>query len=322
MRSVSFEGRRSLRHSVNFFIVMISCLLIASCSTTGSLATKPMKSRTLKAKIARLFSTPTYSIHNLDKIKLEKRNNVDRIYIRKNDGNEYGIHNAVVDEVEKRLTKNGIKLVRDVNNANFILNIKILSVVTDIDYSMANELRNALTIAGMYSPFTFDNNNSPHISAFKIGDVSKNKTTSFRTRRGYLPSVIYTIGGAGVGFSIGFLLAGTTAPIAIGLASGVLLGGTTYYAYNTFRRVGVVVIYEIEIEERSDKTLQHARKTLLKSSANISEESFYTYSDNWKTYVSKNVAMAIGSRVLIDDMLCGLCPLIEENVLDLFEKNK
>lgn len=318
-----FLPKRNHVHSLfSFpFILLPSCLLFTSCATTTNINKRPTKSNTFKAKIARFFSTPTYSIHNLDKIKLEKRNNINRIYIRKNTGNEYGIYDDVIDSIKERLKNDNIELVDSVDKANFILNIKILSVATDIDYNAANTLRNTLTFADANVSFVFDNNNSPHISALKIDNITKN-TTGFSGRKTMLPSVIYTMASSGVGFATGFLLAGTTAPITIGLASAVFLGGTTLYTYNTFKRVGVIVTYEIEIEERSDKAIQYNKKILLKSSANISEESFYTYNNNWRSYISKNIVVAIGSRVLIDDMLTNICSLVKENILDIFEKKQ
>ena len=271
-------------------------------------------SSTSCSHIAKVCSKPTYSIKSGDRIELTNFNKNSIIYIQKIANNEYGLQQEVVNSVKKELKNNNVKTTEYPENATHILGLNILNISVDIDYETANLIKNTLATNEIFPYYIFDNGNSPHINN---NFQPQTKETKRYTRR-MLPSVLYTMVGSTIGFTTGFLVAGSFSPIVIGLAGAIIVGGTTFFTYNTFRKSGVIVSYEITIKEKINQQIKHSIKALAKKSSNITDEVFYDYKDNWNTYSSKNVIIAIGSRALNEYMVSKTIPMITGSVLQHF----
>jgi len=265
------------------------------------------------APIARLFTIPTYSSHSYDKIQLHNKIISGNVYIKNSTSDSYGIYKQVIEEVEKNLKEKNIKIVNDISKANYILSLNIRNISIDVDYDFANSMRNSLLSNEINPDFLFDNNNAPHINSAIINSFNQKGVKQSYKR--LLPTTLYTLIGAGTGFAVGYLAVGSFYPIAFGFLGAVVIGGATYFVYNSFRKTGVIVSYDILIEEKMDRNLPHNRKSLTKASSNMADEVYYSYSDKWNPYSSKNVVIAIGSRALLQDMVENVCPIITENIV-------
>ena len=266
--------------------------------------------------IARTFSTPTYSLHSNDKIQLDNKNYTGNVFIKKGSNDVYGIQQSLFADIKKKMEQNNINVVSNIDNADYILSVKMRDISVDIDLQFAEYMRNALLAKETNYPYIFDNNNTPHIDN---GAINFKQTTKKTTYRRFLPATLYTMLGGGLGFTIGFIAAGSTAPFAFGICGAFAVGSLTYLAYNTFRKAGVIISYDIIVEQRNEQTLKHNRKTLTKKSSNSSDETYYTYNDKWNTLTSKNIVIAIGSRALRSDMIKNITPMIADNVVEIFQ---
>ena len=268
------------------------------------------------AGIANLFSTPTYFSHSADKIQFSNNSGTGNVFIKQQQNDTYGIYDNVIKDVKMKLKNNNINIVNNINQADYVLSINIKNVAIDVDYNFANKMKNALLANDVGHPYVFDNNNSPHANNEIIKSFdNQNKIRSFNR---FIPSTLYTLLGSGIGFAGGFILAGSTAPFAFAVGGGVVVGGLTYILYNKFRTAGVVVSYEIIIDEKMATSINHNRKTIIKKSSNSSDETFYTYSNRWNTLTSKNIAIALGSRALMKQMTNNICPIIANSIVDIF----
>ena len=179
-------------------------------------------------------------------------------------------------------------------------------------------MRNSLLLNDTQSEYIFDSNNSPHINKTNPIFISENKQKLGRNWKMPVPSVLYTMLGAGTGFYLGFLCAGSFSPFAIGAITGVAFGTATYMLYNSFRRTGVIVIYDIEIDEKKNEVFLHSKKIISKAASNISDESYYSYKNNYLNYVSKYVIIGIGSRALQQEMKEEIKHKISNSMVDTF----
>ncbi len=270
--------------------------------------------------IARLCSTPTYSVQNGDKISLSNFNKNSVVYIQETNDDEYKLSKKVMEDAKKKLIDNGINITRDERIATHILSLNIKNIAVDIDFDTANTIKNSIITAGVAPSYIFDNGNSPHINSDfnQKGSNSQN----YKNRRRILPSVVFTSAGAAVGFVGGFLLSGSLSPMLIGFGGAVLLGGTTYFLYETFRNVGIIVSYEISIKEKINHQIKHSIKALSKKSQNIADEVFYDYHDNWSENISKSSIVAIGSRALKEYMILQMVPIISSSISRHFPSDK
>ena len=272
------------------------------------------------AKITSYISTPTYSLHNYGKIEIEKNKKLNNVYIKKSTNDMYNISNRVIKDIENELKKNDVKIVKKVENADYILDFNIKNISTDIDYNFANNLRNSLLIGEANASFEFSSDNSPHIYNNNVKNISSNNDVFFK-RKSLSSPTLYTIIGASSGFILGYFLAGAVAPIAIGFGSAILFGGITYYMYSTFRRVGVIITYEVVLKEKINHQINHNRKILYRTSTNSSDEVFYSFKDNWISYNVKDIAISVGSRVLTNDMIENSYKLISQDILKTLNLN-
>ena len=268
------------------------------------------------APIARLLSTPTYSLHNSDKIYLNDENKIKNIFIKKSP-NKNIAQSDIANDIETRLKNNGIKVVSDVNSANYVLSVNIKNIATDIDYNFANSMRNTLLSKEINSSYIFDANNMPHINTGNVVSLTDKNNKIMHKR--LLPHALYSLLGSSVGFTLGFTLAGSNAPFAFGILTAIAVGGATFITYDYFRKVGVIISYDIVIDERNEKTLDHSRKVLTKKSSNSSDETYYSYKNNWNTMTSNGITIAIGSRALIQDMKKKSHQIIVDNVTEIFK---
>ena len=291
-----------MRNKIISIILFSLFIFTSSCST-----------------IAKTFSTPTYSIHSIDKIKLEKKsNNQKRIFIVENSNSSDNFYKDIIVETKKQFSqKENINIVDNPNKADYVINLKIRNIATDVDYDVANNIRNSLLLSDTQSEYIFDNNNSPHINKPNQILVSGQQPKFGRNWRMAVPSVLYTTIGAGAGFYLGFLFAGSFSPLAIGTITGIAFGTTTYLLYNTFKRTGVIITYDIEIDEKKDKVLSHNKKIISKVSSNMSDELYYSYSDNYLNYISKYIIIGIGSRVLQKEIQQEIKHKISNSIVDV-----
>ena len=287
---------------MRFYLYCCLALLLSSC-----------------APIARIFSTPTYSLHSADKIQLDNKGKADNVFIKQSAGDNYGIQKEVLTDIEQRLKDNGINIVSNIDYADYVLSINLRNVSVDVDYEFASSMRNMLLAKETNYPYTFDGNNMPHIDN---GNIDFSQKTQKKTYKRILPATLYTMLGSGVGFTAGFVAAGSTAPFAFGIGGAVIVGGLTYITYDTFRKTGAIVSYDIIVEERNSQTLKHSRKVLVKKSSNSSDEIYYSYNDRWNTLTEKNVVIAIGSRALLKDMIKNICPMIAGSAVEIFSINR
>ena len=291
----------------HFLLFFLFIFPITSCST-----------------IAGIFSTPSYSIHSSDKIQIENsksniRKSYNKVYIRNNTSDTYKIGEKVVKNVKNSFIDSGINITNNIEDANYIVSVNIKDVIVDIDGDFARKIRNALAQNGLNPYYEFDKNNAPSITIDKIGDIKMDGKNMGLRGRSMVPSVLFPLLGAGVGFTAGYFIGASISPIGIGFAGAVLVGGVVHLLYQSFKEEGVIVIYEIVIEEKTNKWLNHNRKIINKTSANSSEDTFFSYSDQWVKYSSKNAVIAIGSRALRKKMIDNICPMISKNVSSVFE---
>ena len=289
------------------FIFLLLPFGLSSCST-----------------IAGIFNTPSYSIHSSDKIQLENsKNNIkhtyNKIYIRKNHTDIYGIGEKVAKKVQDYFLNSGVNVINNIEEANYILSVNIKDVIVDIDADFARKVRNTLVQNGLNPYYEFDKNNQPSITIDKLADIKSDGKNMGLRSRSMVPSVMFPLVGAGAGFTAGYFIGASFSPIGIGFAGALLVGGAVHILYQTFKEEGVIVIYEIVVEEKTNKWLNHNRKVVNKTSANSSEDTFLSYSDQWVKYSSKNAVIAVGSRALRSKMIDNICPMISKNVSSVFE---
>ena len=278
------------------------------------------------ASIAGLFNTPTYSTHSTEKIVLEQsRNNIkafyNNVYVKSGGYDSYSIQNNVIADVKNKLKKKGVNITDNIDEANYIVSVNIRNVVVDLDEKYTEMLRKSLVFQDTAPTYNFDGNNNPHLllnKMEKIGDRDNNGFSGLKGRN-MAPAVLYTLIGAGAGFTAGYFIGASISPIGIGMAGAFLLGGTTYWLYSSFKREGVIVIYDLVINEKTNKNVKYNKKMLNKTSGNSVEETYYSYNSNWLTYTSKNAVIALGSRALKEKMIEKICPIIADNVVGIFE---
>ena len=292
---------------IKLFVFAIFTAALSSCTTIGN-----------------IISTPSYSVHTADKIILEKnREPIKTVYLRQSTSSDEKIYSKVMNDLRKKLDADNIQVVDDINKTSHVLSINIRNVAYDVDADFANKSRKTLLNNDLNQSYSFDNSNSPHAVFNKFEGLKNENNSGFGgllRRRNVLPSTLFTLGGAGVGFYAGYLIAGSTAPVAFGVLGAIALGGTSYALYSSFKDVGVIITYDVMIEERVKRPQQHNRKLLVKTASNAAEETFYSYNDNWNKYVSKYAVIGIGSRALQKQMINKMCPMIAGSVVKLFEK--
>lgn len=278
------------------------------------------------ASIAGIFNTPTYSTHSTEKIVLEQSmNNIkafyNNVYVKSGGYDSYSIQNNVIADVKKKLKKKGVNITDNIDEANYIVSVNIRNVVVDLDEKYTERLRKALVFQDTSPTYNFDGNNNPHLllnKMEKIGDRDNNGFSGLKGRN-MAPAVLYTLIGAGAGFTAGYFIGASISPIGIGMAGAFLLGGTTYWLYSSFKREGIIVIYDLVINEKTNKNVKYNKKMLNKTSGNSVEEAYYSYNSNWLTYTSKNAVISLGSRALRERMMKRICPIIADNVVGIFE---
>ena len=299
----------NILHKISYRVFCISLLIL----TTTSCQT-----------IAGLFSTPSYSIHSSDKIQLEQSKNdirkpYNKIYIRNNNNDTYGIGEKVIKNIKNNFIENNINITNDITEANYILSINIKDIIVDIDADYARKIRTSLAQTNLNANYTFGQNNVPNITIEKLYDIKMNEKNMGLRGRSMVPSILFPLLGSGVGFTAGYLLGASISPIGMGLLGAVVIGGSVHILYQSFKEEGVIIIYDIVIEEKTNKWLNHSRKIINKTSANSSEDTFFSYSDQWVKYSSKNAVIAVGSRALRNKMIDEMCPIISQNISSVFE---
>ena len=277
-------------------------------------------SLTTCANVARLFTTPKYYSHTSDGIKFEKNTKLHNVYIKKNSNDYYNVYGLVIADVEKGLRDKNISIVDNVNQANYILSINIKDIAVDVDYDIANEFKNQLLLSDLNPAYTFDDkSNNPAVSNHKL-----NVTNSYQGHPMYgsrynrfVPSALYSLLGTGFGFGVGYFCAGTLPPLLIGMTAGAVVGISTYMLYDNFRKVGVIITYDISVDEGVSASILHSRKTLSKVASNTSDEVFYSFRNNWQNYIANGSVISIGSRALMYDMLYNSAKMIANNIISI-----
>ncbi len=273
-------------------------------------------SLTCCAPIARMVSTPTYSQHNDERICLDYKNNVGSFFIKKGLSKE-SLQTKITNDIELKLKKAGANIVSDINNADYILSVNIRNISSGLDYQFANKMRNVLLSKEANFSYIFDNNNSPHVNNGSITPFfDKGSKTMYRR---LFPSTLYSLLGGSAGFAVGYMLAGANMPFMFGLCGALATGGLTYVVYNYFHKIGIIVSYEITIDEKRAQSLNHNRKILTKKSSNSTDETYYSYTNNWNSMISKNIIIGIGSKALTKDMMEKIHLMIVDDVIDVFK---
>ena len=265
--------------------------------------------------ITRSLSTPTYSIHAPSKIQLNNTNASPNIYIKPNTNDIHNVYQHATEQLIEELQRKNINIVNNINKANYILSLHIKNIAMDVNYNFAKAMRRSLASEGAGLPYTFDTNNTPHVSNHTF--TPNNSSFETQRRRLTTPTVI-TLAGGSIGFAAGFLLASSISPLIIGTAGAVTLGTLSYLTYNTFRHVGIIVTYEVIINEQNSQAIKHSRKTLVKKSSNSSDETYYSYQDSWNELTTQETIIATGSRMLTKDMMSNICNIISRNVANIF----
>ena len=293
------------KHNVIYYISIVSLLfLLSSCSTIG-----------------RFFSAPSYSHHIIYDIKLNNKidNNTYKVFLKKSD-DIYGIYDKVISEVNNGFTSNGIQVVDKQENADYIIGFKILSIDTDVDGSVSKSIRNEFLHSQIISDYAFDKQNSPYIFSSNIdGKLSKNYTTTKTSFYRKSMPALYTSIGATSGFLLGYFLF-PAYPVVIGFVGAVLLGSLSYSIYSSFKDIGIVIVYEISVSERKNKNtpMFYKRKMVIRTSENSSDESYFEYKDSYDLFLSKQAVIGIGSKILKNDMINEMCPVISNSILSIF----
>ena len=291
------------KHNVIYYIHVVSLLfLLSSCSTIG-----------------RFFSAPSYSHHIIDDIKLNNKINKNnyKVFLKKSN-DIYGIYDKVISEVNDGFTSNGIQVVDNQETADYIIGFKILSIDTDVDGSVSKNIRDEFLHSQIVSNYAFDKQNSPYIFSSSIdGKLSKNYTTNKTFYKKSVPA-LYTSIGATSGFLLGYFLF-PAYPVVIGITGAIFLGSLSYSIYSYFKDIGVVIVYEISVGERKNKNAKlYKRKMVIRTSENSSDESYYEYKDSYDLFLSKQAVIGIGPKILKNDMVNEICPVISNSILSIF----
>ncbi len=270
--------------------------------------------------VGKLFSTPSYSHHVVDIIKLSNSVNEKKyaVYIKpSNDG--YNIYDNVIEDVKKRFISNNIDIVDDITLADYIINLNIKNVAFDVDVGMATKIRNSFIGLDVGSNYSFDNKNSPYILMTKLDAIKDDNFSSLINlrRRSIAPVVLYTSIGGTIGFLLGYFLF-PISPIAIGFGGAILFGGITYGLYTYFKDIGIVIVYEISISEKKKENILYKRKSVLKIAGNKADEAYYEFHDKYDNFVSKQVVIAVGSRSLKRQMMQHIYPIISSSIINIF----
>ena len=273
---------------------------------------------------ATFVGQPTYSQHSSEQIFLEQKvvKKGATVFIKHTMGDIYGIEEHAIKNVAQEMEKNGLRIVEDFKLADYIVSINIRSIANDIDANFAKNSRNSLIRTDMNADFNFDSSNTPHIFTAKLENIKEQSNMLTLRRRAVLPSVLYTLLGGSAGFIAGYFIAGTFSPVGMGFVGAFALGGITYTVYSIFKDIGIMIIYDIVIEERKNRQITHNRKALIRPSGNIADEVFYSYDNRYDTYMSKNVVIATGSKVLRKKMMLKLTDMISNSVLNVFNIGK
>ena len=292
----------SIKGSVAFATICFLCASLTTC-----------------ANIARLFSTPKYYSHSSDKIKFEKNTKLHNVYIKKGTDDYYNVYGSIITDVKKGLREKNISIVDDVNQANYILSINIKDIAVDVDYDVANEFKNQLLSANLNPSYVFDKKtNNPAVFNYSVNAIHGDRGgPAYGRYRRLAPSALYTLLGTGFGFGVGYFIAGSFPPLLIGASIGAITGISTYMLYDNFRRVGVIITYDISVDEGVSTQVVHSRKTLSKVASNTSDETYYSFKNNWQNYIASGSAISIGSRVLMYDMLYNLKKMIASNIIGI-----
>ena len=292
----------SIKGAITFATICFVCASLTTC-----------------ANVARLFTMPKYYSHTSDKIKFEKNTKLQNVYIKKGADDYYNVYSSIIADVERGLRDKNISIVDDVNQANYILSVNIKDIAVDVDYDVANEFKNQLLSANLNPSYTFDNkSNNPAVSNYTINATHGNQGyQAYGRYRRFAPSALYTLLGTGFGFGIGYFCAGSLPPLLIGMTAGAVAGISTYMLYDNFRKVGVIITYDISVDEGVPTQVLHSRKTLSKVASNTSDEVFYSFKNNWQNYVASGSVMSIGSRALMYDMLYNLKKMIAGNIVSM-----
>lgn len=297
-----YNNKLSIKGAIIFATICFVCTLLTTCTN-----------------IARLFSTPKYYSHTSDKIKFEKNTKLQNVYIKKGTNDYYDIYSSIITDVEKGLRDKNISIVDNVNQANYIVSVNIKDIAVDVDYDVANEFKNQLLSASLNPSYFFDKKtNNPTVFNYEVNAKSgQGASTLYGRYRRFAPSALYTLLGTGFGFGVGYFCAGSFPPLLIGMTAGAVVGISTYMLYDNFRKIGVIITYEVSVDEGVSAQISHSRKTLSKVASNTSDEVFYSFKNNWQNYVASGSNIAIGSRVLMYDMLYNLKKMIASNIVSM-----
>lgn len=270
--------------------------------------------------VGRLFSTPSYSHHVVDVIKLSNSVNEKKyaVYIKPSN-DAYNLYDNVIEDVKKKFISNNINIVDDITLADYIINLNIKNVAFDVDTGMATKIRNSFIGLDVGSNYSFDNKNSPYILMTQFENIKDDNFSSLINlrRRSIAPSILYTVIGSTVGFLLGYFLF-PISPIAIGFGGAILFGGITYGLYTCFKDIGIIIVYEIAISEKKKQNILYKRKSVVKIAGNKADEAYYEFSDKYDTFISKQVVIAVGSRALKRQMMQHIYPIISSSITNVF----
>lgn len=260
---------------------------------------------------------PEYTVRNYNPIKMQNFHASKKVYIKPL-ACMFPFCQEMLHNIESELRISGTSIVTTKHDADYILSIdfKVMSIT---DGSTAKAMRDFISYSEVVPSFSFDGNNSPHITSdsqqlMELAKRAKSDGEMYDIRS----ETFLTSGAAIFTGAVVYLASGSQLLLTGGLSFGA--AGLAYITYNQFKNIGNISVAEITLEERLSKPIERKRKTVNKISDNTSEEVLLIDNDHWHKMSSKVVAIGLGSKIFTEDMSKYIVDLVEKSAVSIFKQ--
>jgi len=291
---------RYATQKVNFMKIFIPLIFFLSSCTT----------------IARWTSSPEYTIRtDIAHIRTDYSIN-EEVYIKNNTCYNDICKLVYLKLLEEIKTPNS-KVVLSTNpeKAKYIISIEN-KLYTTLTEDQANVIKNYITYSSLSDKFSFDSNNTPHLTQEQslLSIMSNSKDLGKDTF--YNKKSITSLGVAGIGGFSAFLVPGIMAIPIAGITS-IGLGILTYFTIDQFQSIGNVAVFEVKVDVQNNNEIINNSKLLHKKANNAIEEQFYNYKTKYSTFNSSVQTIAMGSKFLSDEIKDNIASFVALSIIQM-----
>ncbi len=272
-----------------FFIVM------TSCSSFGNFLYKK-----------------EYSFKISDKIKILKNSDKNKIYISKIPF-EFGYNINLQNELESQIAKiENLKVVKNINEADYILNINI-SNSSSANLNSIKLLRNYIALESSFESFYIDANNNPRQNNQK--NILDLKNHNILEDKKGVDSLTKIGAGSIFGASVGYLTGQSLISTGIGAVAAL---PAIILAEEVSKGIGYIMVFEIELEEITKQKINTNKRILKRNASNSTSEINYSEIISIIPYNSKVVILGTGSIYNLEELKSDIINLFINCINQVF----